>query len=388
MNRLAQDADKPTVSDDSSSTQGTAGSKDKVTKPPEPSSNTAKLNFPGKLHIILSTPEFNDIICWLPHGRAWRVQQQERLESEILPKFFQHQKAASFYRQVTGWGFNRITKGNDFNAYYHELFLRDATELCKKMKRPTRTELSERKQAIPKAPPDFYVMPPATVATSDPDHSSEQNMTSDEYQDMLVRRLSTYSLSEKGMFLQLELNKMEQKKSEIVNKLKEYGFGSRSSTTSERSSPPVSSDNSYQQQQATTLSSTTAAMQSSNLQQALVNSQLQQQSSSFNPFTSLAMATAAASNNYNHNSAAASMSTATSSLEHQLRLALLQQMQQQQSQQQQSQQQQQQASSFFQQSPLSQFALQNYLRGGGGNGHGGLQQQEQQEALNHLLNWQ
>lgn len=31
--------------------------------------------FPMKLHSILSSPEFQDIIAWLPHGRAWRILQ-------------------------------------------------------------------------------------------------------------------------------------------------------------------------------------------------------------------------------------------------------------------------------------------------------------------------
>src|SRR5210317_545170 len=99
-----------------------------------------KLTFPTKLLLILSNPEYNDIICWLPHGRAWRVQQQERFEAEVLPKFFQHQKFSSFARQVTGWGFHRVSSGRDYNSYYHELFLRDAPDLSRKMVRPSRAE--------------------------------------------------------------------------------------------------------------------------------------------------------------------------------------------------------------------------------------------------------
>lgn len=189
------------------------------------SSNLPKLNFPAKLQLILSTPEFHDIICWLPHGRAWRVQQQDKLEKEILPKFFQHQKAASFYRQVTGWGFHRVISGSDFNAYYHELFLRDAPELCHKMKRPTRSQLAERKQGMPKTPPDFYVMPPVSEANNeslDPSFAS-QHMSSGEYKDMLVRRLSTYSINEKGMYLQLELNRLDKRRAEIQKQLEDLG---------------------------------------------------------------------------------------------------------------------------------------------------------------------
>jgi hypothetical protein len=43
-----------------------------------------------KLHVILSTPEYQDIISWLPHGRSWRVLRQQQLEETVLPIFFRH----------------------------------------------------------------------------------------------------------------------------------------------------------------------------------------------------------------------------------------------------------------------------------------------------------
>ncbi|KAL3938137.1 MAG: hypothetical protein SGBAC_006883, partial [Bacillariaceae sp.] len=191
------------------------------------------MNFPAKLHLILSTPEFVDAICWLPHGRAWRVQQPERLEKDILPQFFQHQKAASFYRQVTGWGFNRISSGEDFNAYYHERFLRDAPDLCRMMKRPTRTELAERKQSLSKTPPNFYAMPQVSEDNNESlDISScSQNtgLALDEYKNMLLKLMSTYSTRKKSIYLQLELNRLEKKRAAILEQLTEVG-GSNSSS--------------------------------------------------------------------------------------------------------------------------------------------------------------
>lgn len=77
--------------------------------------------FPMKLHMILSKEEFNEMICWLPHGRSWRVLNQDEFEKKIIPLFFKHGRYASFHRQVNGWGFRRITSGNDFNSYYHEV---------------------------------------------------------------------------------------------------------------------------------------------------------------------------------------------------------------------------------------------------------------------------
>lgn len=77
--------------------------------------------FPVKLHMILSNPEYQDIISWLPHGRSWRILQQKAFEDRVIPLYFRHGRYSSFARQVNGWGFRRITHGSDYNSYYHEV---------------------------------------------------------------------------------------------------------------------------------------------------------------------------------------------------------------------------------------------------------------------------
>jgi hypothetical protein len=79
--------------------------------------------FPVKLHLILSNPEFDDIIAWLPHGRSWRILQQKAFEERVIPLYFRHGRYSSFARQVNGWGFRRVTHGSDYNSYYHEVRL-------------------------------------------------------------------------------------------------------------------------------------------------------------------------------------------------------------------------------------------------------------------------
>ena len=56
--------------------------------------------FPVKLHRILSNPEYNDIVSWLPHGRSWRVLKPKAFEEKVIPLYFRHAKYASFMRQV------------------------------------------------------------------------------------------------------------------------------------------------------------------------------------------------------------------------------------------------------------------------------------------------
>lgn len=76
---------------------------------------TKEPTFPVKLHMILSNPEFQDIIAWLPHGRSWRILQQKAFEDRVIPLYFRHGRYSSFARQVNGWNFRRITGGSDFN---------------------------------------------------------------------------------------------------------------------------------------------------------------------------------------------------------------------------------------------------------------------------------
>ncbi|ACI65630.1 heat shock factor, DNA-binding [Phaeodactylum tricornutum CCAP 1055/1] len=110
-------------------------------------------NFPAKMHSILSRPDLADVICWMPHGRSWRVLKPREFEIRVIPTYFEHAKFSSFIRQANGWGFRRITQGRDRNSYYHELFLRGLPHLCKQMKRPG---VAQKQAADPEHEPDLY----------------------------------------------------------------------------------------------------------------------------------------------------------------------------------------------------------------------------------------
>ena len=124
-------------------------------------------------------------------------------------KCFQHQKYSSFFRQVHGWGFRRIFSGPDYNSFYHELFLPVSPDLSLKMKRP-----SKRRQATP---PNFYLMPPVSESEYDcvENSSSSPSAMLDEYWNKQTRRLSGFSLQEKVICLQTELDRLEKKRAEV-----------------------------------------------------------------------------------------------------------------------------------------------------------------------------
>lgn len=77
--------------------------------------------FPMKLHKLLSDPEAEGIITWLPHGRSWKIIKQEEFETVLLPRYYNHRNIPSFMRQVNGWDFRRVAKGTDEQSYYHEV---------------------------------------------------------------------------------------------------------------------------------------------------------------------------------------------------------------------------------------------------------------------------
>ena len=71
-----------------------------------------------------------------PHGRAWKIHDKDLLISEVVPNFFSQSKYESFTRQLNGWGFKKLHQsGNDYNAYYHEHFLRGLPHLTALMRR-------------------------------------------------------------------------------------------------------------------------------------------------------------------------------------------------------------------------------------------------------------
>jgi len=121
------------------------------------------LSFPAKLHAILERSDLSDIISWMPHGRAWRVHKPKAFESKVIPVFFVQCKYSSFIRQANGWGFRRITKGPDCNAYYNEFFLRGRPQQCQNMRRPAK---SMKRPIHPTFTPDFYALPPLDTVTN------------------------------------------------------------------------------------------------------------------------------------------------------------------------------------------------------------------------------
>mmetsp|Transcript_31020 Transcript_31020/g.74944 ORF Transcript_31020/g.74944 Transcript_31020/m.74944 type:complete len:518 (-) Transcript_31020:411-1964(-) len=131
--------------------------------------------FPWKLHIMLEAIDKEgdtNVVTWLSHGKAFIVHKPKDFVNEIMPKFFNQSKYASFQRQLNLYGFQRLLTGPDKGAYYHGCFVRGQPSLCKGMIRQKVKGTKVRRQITPEEEPNFYngdtampVLPPPPSKT-------------------------------------------------------------------------------------------------------------------------------------------------------------------------------------------------------------------------------
>ena len=117
--------------------------------------------FPIKLQVLLKRAEeqnFQHIISWMPHGRAFMIHRPFQFQKEIMCEFSGQTKLSSFKRQLNLYDFKRITHGADSGAYYHEMFLRTKPLLAMKIHR-RKIKGDVRVSTHIREEPEFYSMP-------------------------------------------------------------------------------------------------------------------------------------------------------------------------------------------------------------------------------------
>ena len=128
--------------------------------------------FPMEIFTILSVLEdlgLSHICSWKLHGRSFQVHDSEKFVKLILPTFSRPIKMTSFQKQLSLYGFRRVLKGDDYDSYYHELFLRGKPFLCnaivrtkKKGKQSEEERLSKKMAAMNarcESPIDLFALP-------------------------------------------------------------------------------------------------------------------------------------------------------------------------------------------------------------------------------------
>lgn len=94
--------------------------------------------FPEKLHRLLLEVEAagrSDIISFVANGRAFAIHMPDKFFKDIVPLYFRQSRLSSFKRQLNLYGFELINTGPARGGYFHELFVKDRADLCRKMRR-------------------------------------------------------------------------------------------------------------------------------------------------------------------------------------------------------------------------------------------------------------
>lgn len=137
--------------------------------------------FPEKLHRLLTEVELAgrpDVISFIASGKAFAIHKPDKFFKEIVPKYFRQSRLSSFKRQLNLYGFELINTGPARGGYFHEMFIKDRPELCRRMRRVA-VKL-HAKQNEKQESPNFYNMTPVEKGPDESqEHSSLQEDPSD-----------------------------------------------------------------------------------------------------------------------------------------------------------------------------------------------------------------
>jgi HSF-type DNA-binding len=77
----------------------------------------------------------SDVISFVASGRAFAIHKPDKFFKEIVPLYFRQSRLSSFKRQLNLYGFELINTGPARGGYFHDLFVKDRPELCRRMRR-------------------------------------------------------------------------------------------------------------------------------------------------------------------------------------------------------------------------------------------------------------
>lgn len=140
--------------------------------------------FPEKLHRLLTEVEaacLSDVISFIAGGKAFAIHKPDKFFKEIVPKYFRQSRLSSFKRQLNLYGFELINTGPARGGYYHELFVKDQPELCRRMRRVAVKVQVPQQQGGNQKGDDFY---PLSSWTHNKTNESEAKTCQDELEQI------------------------------------------------------------------------------------------------------------------------------------------------------------------------------------------------------------
>ena len=119
-------------SESTSSSNFNSSINDEIDGDPSIAKGGVSTPFPWKLHIMLEAIHKEgdtNIVSWLSHGKAFIVHKPKDFVNEIMPKFFNQSKYASFQRQLNLYGFQRLLAGTCVVLCCVVLYVADLTSI-------------------------------------------------------------------------------------------------------------------------------------------------------------------------------------------------------------------------------------------------------------------
>ncbi|KNC79538.1 hypothetical protein SARC_08073 [Sphaeroforma arctica JP610] len=115
---------------------------------------SAPSSFLEKLLNMLDDHKTEDQIAWAADGASFHIFNPESFAKNILPRYFRHNKFASFVRQLNMYNFSKIpvdnatARGNDSTVrFMNRLFVRGRPHLLSEMKRKSGSVTSHESTA-------------------------------------------------------------------------------------------------------------------------------------------------------------------------------------------------------------------------------------------------
>eukprot|EP00533_Pseudo-nitzschia_delicatissima_P015168 CAMPEP_0197261970 /NCGR_PEP_ID=MMETSP1432-20130617/256_1 /TAXON_ID=44447 /ORGANISM="Pseudo-nitzschia delicatissima, Strain UNC1205" /LENGTH=460 /DNA_ID=CAMNT_0042726267 /DNA_START=48 /DNA_END=1430 /DNA_ORIENTATION=- len=122
---------------ESSCAQSSAGNASSPCKKQAAADRELRQPFPVKVYEMLENAEkkgFSNIVSWNENGTGFMVHDKDHFTKEIVPHYFNLTKYKSFQRQLSLYGFQRVTVGPNKGLRYHEKLRKGELALVRQMK--------------------------------------------------------------------------------------------------------------------------------------------------------------------------------------------------------------------------------------------------------------
>lgn len=120
----------------------------------------SQIPFPMKLTTVLNNDTFKDFISWGKDGTSFIIDNPERFESEIMPKYFNGEDYPFFTKELARWRFARQETSENLEVFACEGFEKDRWDLLEKLTQrgpgpkdlPPKSPMSSSQRERPSSP--------------------------------------------------------------------------------------------------------------------------------------------------------------------------------------------------------------------------------------------